>query len=63
MQQKAKRPFVAKRIWQNITKECAAVLTMLYKKNGAVSAVGSGFFSDWALHCYTEFTNSMHHGV
>ena len=31
-------------------KECVAVLTMLYKKNGAVSCVGSGFLSDWALY-------------
>ncbi len=32
------------------TKECLAVLTMLYKENGAVSCVGSGFLSDWALY-------------
>ena len=30
-------------------KECVAVLTTLYKKNGAVSCVGSGFLSDWPL--------------
>ncbi len=30
--------------------ECVAVLTMLYKKNGAVTGVGSDFLSDWALH-------------
>ena len=33
-----------------ILKECVAVLTMLYKKNGAVSCVGSDFLSDWALY-------------
>ncbi len=32
------------------TKECVAVLTMLYKKNGAVSHVASDFLSDWALY-------------
>ncbi len=33
-------------------KERIAVLTMLYKKNGAVTGVGSDFIfiSDWALH-------------
>ena len=31
-------------------KECVAVLTVLYKKNGAVSCVGSHFLSDWALY-------------
>ncbi len=31
-------------------KECVAVLTMLYKENGAVSGVGSDFLSDWTLH-------------
>ncbi len=34
----------------NMYKVCVAVLTMLYKKNDAVSCVGSGFFSDWALY-------------
>ena len=31
-------------------KKCVAVLTMLYKKSGAVSGVGSNFLSDWALY-------------
>ncbi len=31
-------------------KECVVVLTLLYKKNGAVSCVRSSFLSDWALH-------------
>ena len=33
-----------------LAKECVAVLTMLYKKNSAISCVGSGFLSDWALY-------------
>ena len=33
-----------------IHQECVAVLTMLYKKNGAVSCVGSAFLSDKALY-------------
>ncbi len=32
------------------SKECVAVLTMLYKKNGAVTHVGSDFLFVWALH-------------
>ena len=36
--------------YANLCKECVAVLTMLYKKNGAVTGVGSDFLSDWALH-------------
>ncbi len=31
-------------------KECVAVLTMLYKKNGAVSCDGSGFYTVEPLH-------------
>ena len=31
-------------------KECVAVLTVLYKKNGAVICVGSDFISDWVLY-------------
>ncbi len=34
------------RVWN----ECVAVLTMLYKKNDAVTSVGSDFLSDRALH-------------
>ena len=34
------------------SKECVAVLTMLYKKNGAVSGVGSDFLSDWTLYSF-----------
>ncbi len=33
-----------------LNKECVAVLTMLCKKNGAVTGVGSDFLSDRAFH-------------
>ena len=35
--------------------ECVAVLSMLYKKNGAVTGVGSDFLFDWALHLATTW--------
>ncbi len=31
-------------------KECVAVLIGLYKKDGAVSCVGIGFYLIWSLH-------------
>ena len=42
-------------------KECVAVLTVLYKKNGAVSCVGSHFLSDWAL--YTAGKKETKHAI
>ncbi len=38
------------KITKTKTKECVAVLTVLYKKNGAVICVESDLFSDWALY-------------
>ena len=38
------------KITKTKTKECVAVLTVLYKKNGALICVGSDIFSDWALY-------------
>ncbi len=35
---------------QVIQKECLAVLTVLYKKNGAASCGRSDFLSDWAFN-------------
>ena len=48
---------MGRQIAEIFSKECVAVLTMLYKENGAVSSDGSGFLSDWALYLGTVTQN------
>ncbi len=58
--------FTNKQIWLifqeqlELKKECGAVLTGLYKKNGAVSCVGSDFISDLSLD---TFSVSIFHAI